>query len=862
MDERRERSPPGQWRLLGPALGTWGVVAWVIGMPGSARWVGFGAAIVGTAVIAICTVNTHRSSVNASRRTLSNHRHGATDAGGAKPERLSFLRYAAIACAMLVMLGTRIDGAELARASPELLSAAEGQRSVELSVVLRSFPESTQTAFDERAWARAATTLSGGEVPLLLWLPEQAERNWAPGTDLIVRGTPETLEAGASAAYALSVRRVEPSAGVGGEPRAGRASPAELAGNLAAELRMQLCEATERVRGAELVAGFTVGDTSQVPDELDEQMIDSSLTHLTAVSGANCALVTGAVMALAAYAGAGRRLRTVLAGGGLAGFVVVVGPDASVQRAAVMATVILISGFGGKRAKALPALGLAIFVLLLADPWQARQPGFTLSVAATAGILLLAPLFERGLRRVPYMPRAVALPIAVALSAQLACGPLLLFLQSGIPAVGVLANVLAAPAAPVGTGFGLLAMLTLPVWEPFGQLCVVAASWATRWVAAIAEVTSALPFARWPWPEGWPGALLLAACQLAALLAWALVTGRVGLPRGARVSPRPPWQRRRPRPRSVRITATMLLSGAVGTVLAGTVVTPIAERVGVPSRWSVVACDIGQGDAFLLRSPDTPEEIVLVDTGDEPELLTACLRRFSVTRISLLVLSHDDQDHVGALDVVLPMTEAALIAPPTHEQLEFRPVAHQLAAAGVLTTVGFAGTRGDGAGVVSPSEDDTAAGLARTRTEGLGWEVIAPEPGTLPADPNAASLVMRVWAGETSVLLLGDTGENEHRRLLQQPESLEADILKVAHHGSGDQDPRLLAATNAQFGLISVGASNSYGHPHPDVLTALTSTDIRPLRTDQYGTIAMSERGGELDVWVEYAAGEGREGEG
>ena len=139
----------------------------------------------------------------------------------------------------------------------------------------------------------------------------------------------------------------------------------ERIGEAAAALRSGLRERSEAVPGAALVPGFAVGDTALVGDDLDRAMTESSLAHLTAVSGANCALVTGAVIWLLGRLGAGRRLRAVAAGCGLALFVVLVGPDPSVQRAAVMAAVLLASGFGGKRATALPSLGLAVIALTL-----------------------------------------------------------------------------------------------------------------------------------------------------------------------------------------------------------------------------------------------------------------------------------------------------------------------------------------------------------------------------------------------------------------------------------------------------------------------------------------------------------------
>ena len=276
-----------------------------------------------------------------------------------------------------------------------------------------------------------------------------------------------------------------------------------------------------------------------------------------------------------------------------------------------------------------------------------------------------------------------------------------------------------------------------------------------RWVAATAEVTATLPLARWSWPQGWAGALLLAGCQLALLLAWALHRGHLGLPGGVRTPRRAPWQPAAPPPIRIRAAVAMLSCAAIGVVVAITCITPLGERLRTPGDWAVVACDIGQGDAMLLRDPARPDEVMLVDTGDDPEKLAVCLDRFDVHRIALLVLSHDDRDHVGALATIVDRVDAALIAPPAREQFdEVREVVRQLESAGVPARIATAGMR-SGAAAARPAPGD-----------GLRWEVLAPDPAADPVDTNAASIVLRVAAGATRVLLLGDTGLDEQLALL------------------------------------------------------------------------------------------------
>lgn len=766
----------------------------------------------------------------------------------------------AIGCALLVLLGGRVAAVEHGRHDPAFVRAAAASERITLEVDLVSFPESTAEEFGaQRSWVRAQAPGARGSVPLLLFLDGTPEANWAPGTRISVTGVLTRTSNGDTAAYTMRVTEFAMASAAGAGPQERWAL---RSGEVAAGLRNGLRTAAAGVDGAELVPGFAVGDTSLVSDDLDAAMLESSLTHLTAVSGANCALVTGAIMWLLARMGAGRRVRIGAAAGALAGFVTIVGPDSSVQRAAVMATVLLVSGFGGKRASALPALGAAIAVLLLIDPWQALQAGFALSVVATGGILLLATPIALWLRRRVRLPQLLALPIGVALAAQVACGPFLLLLQSGIPAVGVLANVLAAPAAPLGTGLGLVAMLLLPLSPPLAHAALLCASVPARWVAATAEVASELPLARWFWPEGWAGALLLAGCQLGLLAAWALHRGHLGLPGGVRAPRRRPWARIEPPAHSLRITIWVVASASLGVFVAVTVITPVGDRLATPADWAIVACDVGQGDALLVRDPAMPDEVMLVDTGDDEEKLEACLDRFGVDRIALLVLSHDDRDHVGALPAIIARTDAALISPASLEQRgEEREVVRQLRVGRVPTAIGMAGLAAGG----RAGEADAAAGQipdpgpesepgSEPAPAGLRWEVLAPRAQTTPANTNSASVVLMVEAGDVRLLLLGDTGLAEQQELLSRYDHLQADVIKVSHHGSRDQDQGMPARVGAAWALVSVGAGNGYGHPSGETLAALARSGTRTLRTDTSGSIALSPDGGSLRPWVERQA--------
>jgi len=558
--------------------------------------------------------------------------------------------------------------------------------------------------------------------------------------------------------------------------------------------------------GGALLPGLAIGDTSAVNDSLDSAMKLTSLSHLTAVSGANCAVIIAIIMLLGARLGLSRMARVVGSAVCLIGFVVLVTPQPSVLRAAVMAAIVLASMSSGRPVAGVPVLALASLALLLSDPWLARSYGFLLSVLATAGLLVLARPLARRLSN--WMPAWIAALIAIPL----ACQPVLLLLNPAVPTYGVLANMLAEPAAPLATVLGLTACVLLPVIPPLGLILARLAWLPSAWIAGVARYFEALPGSSLPWPGGVPGVLFCIAVSGFALL-FAL---RIGGRRVRLVS---------------AIALAISLVGFVGVVAGDQVRT----RLSRPADWQIAACDIGQGDAVLVRSA---AKIALIDTGPDPKLLSNCLDVLGVSHIDLLVLTHYDLDHVGGTPAVLGKVTHAMIG-PTADRNDER-LAGQLA--------------GSGAAVEQVSQ-----GLTGTLGE-LRWQVLWPKAVLAGVQPgNDASVTLRLdgvgecAAGCLSAVFLGDLGEEPQGRVLAaNPSIAPVDVVKVAHHGSADQNERMYQQLRASVGIISVGRDNSYGHPNSRLLGILKHSGTLAMRTDLEGMLLISPRSsGGASAWSE-----------
>ena len=583
----------------------------------------------------------------------------------------------------------------------------------------------------------------------------------------------------------------------------GRGSPQVLSGpsavqRAAGHLRAGLRRAVEPLPDAEagLLPGLVVGDTSRLDPALEADFQTVGLTHLTAVSGTNVAIVCGAVLLLARRSGMGVRGAPVLAAVALAGFVVLARPSPSVLRAAVMGLVGLIALSTGSRRAAMPALSTAVLVLVLLDPDLAATPGFALSVLATGGLLVLAPPWREHLAR--HMPSWLADALAVPAAAQVACGPVVVAISAQLGLLSVPANLLAVPAVAPATVIGVLAALVAPVCLPAAQALAWVGWLPAAWLVQVARTGARLPGASVGWPDGARGALLLAGLTVVLL---------------------PLMSRRRPR--------LLLLATAFGVVVASTGLA-LARPSWPPPGWFLVACDVGQGDALVLAAGAGAG--VVIDAGPDPDAVDRCLRDLDVERVPLVLLTHLHADHVDGLPGVLRGREVGVVqvGPVDDPEQQRADVDEQAGAAGVPVQRAALG-------------EQRAVG-------GLRWSVVAPGRafrGT-SSDPNNSSLVLRLTVGPTSVLLTGDIEPEAQRDLLARGVDVRADVLKVPHHGSDAQDPAFLDAVGAAVALTSVGADNTYGHPSANTLGRLGAGGARSFRTDLDGDIALVHRGAVL----------------
>jgi competence protein ComEC len=467
-------------------------------------------------------------------------------------------------------------------------------------------------------------------------------------------------------------------------------------------------------------------------------------------------------------------------------------------------------------------LAAAAFAVALPHPLVVLSPSFSMSFACVAGIALVGPILaELGLREGCGLPRIVIELLRTSSAVQIALWPLQALYFNAFTPYAILTNIIVVPLVGVVMAAGsLLAAAAFAVPVLGGPLANITWWGLTLIIASVREFAT-LPFAHIDMPPP-SHAFLVTYWTALALLFFALHHGMV---------------RRK------------VLIGSVCAVPILICLYCAPGIVEVNSRdLRVDVLDVGQADCIVIRAPGghamlvdgggrlertTSGAIVAAPLGDRVATRTVMpfLLRHWVLRLDAVVLTHPHGDHAGGLPVILSRERVGALYDSA--QLYSGPAYHRALA-------------------VMQARHIRWIRAQRGATFGLGpdvqTKVLAPEQPLITgtsSDINNNSVVLRVTFGRVTVLLTGDAqSEAEARLLAHGGAELQADILKIGHHGSAySSTPAFLAAVRPKIAIISCGLHNVFGHPSPRTLTALSAEGVRIYRTDLDGEVSIVSDG-------------------
>lgn len=555
-----------------------------------------------------------------------------------------------------------------------------------------------------------------------------------------------------------------------------------------------------------LISAIVVGDRSTLFNlPLYQDVKATGLAHLVAVSGAHLVIVLGFVRIIMHAFHVPKRLSLVLQVIFLALYLVSVGLPISCIRAACMTLASLLAFAVKRRSHALSSVAVVAIVFIILDPTTANSISFALSALSTLGIVLFMPLFMSwapGASR--RMETLFIEPVAMTFAALLLTFPVSIAVFSQFPFISPVSNVVAAPFVTALCGLGTLAFACMPVPGVCDVLLWVVYLIAQAFIFLL-DGLMLLPGINAPVYV--PVVLLVGVCVVAAIALWVF------------------WPRRFP----IRIAVICALMFVVA-FLPLTLIRYSADEI--------VMLDVGQGDAFLIRSDGAT---MLVDTGNQSTQLLAALARQGITHIDALLITHADDDHCGCIEDLrgIVSCNTVFIAKGMSESEDEN----------AQDLIQDASNYVSADGVREISEGDTLTCGA------FSMEVISPD--VLEDDGGNADSICFILNsdvdGDTAIewraLFCGDAEAEVLNELVDEGLLEEVDIYKVGHHGAlAALNEDLAEILSPKLSLISVGANNTYGHPRQEVIDLLEAQGSQVFRSDQQGDVTCTLRADAIEV--------------
>lgn len=590
------------------------------------------------------------------------------------------------------------------------------------------------------------------------------------------------------------------------------------------QLRQQLYITSCRFLDADeaaLLSGLLLGDTSHLQAKVKAEFSLAGLAHLTSVSGANVSFIMLPAGRFLRKKRFNRKARLWLLLGLLFGFGFLTGWQVSVTRAILMSAIVLAGRLLHRPADAVNSLALALILMLLGQPLTACSAGFWLSAAATASLLVFCePIADKIQQSLVFLPDWLCRSLAGIICVQAAILPLVSQISQGISLLGILANLPAMPAVGCIT---LLAVIILPI----GMTCSMISGSAGKIILNV--IGRPLGFcldllgdlARTT-AHCQAGRLFRHEMNLAFWLIWLSLL----------VS----WVIRNSSQNRITFIANKAARWISYPSIVAWIISLFLNLTQEPVK--VWFLDVGQGDAILVQSSDG--RTLLIDGGGPGagyKIIMPALDALGIERIDAAIATHGHADHTGGLiELIDSRRISQLIIPAGLEGPTGKSYESDLAEALKITAVKR------GIEVSETSRDDTIVLGSQIRLQVLDPSAAADTEPVAVDSGNGRSLILLARLGNYSMLLAADCTEDTEKRLLDQQALTEAEVLKVAHHGSRmTTSAAFLGIVRPAVAIISVGP-NFYGHPAPSLLQRLQDAGCSTFRTDRQGAVLWTIR--------------------
>lgn len=562
--------------------------------------------------------------------------------------------------------------------------------------------------------------------------------------------------------------------------------------NIVNEIRESIINVFEKIfprNDVGIMLGMIIGDTSYITEETKNNFKNAGITHLLAVSGSNITYIIIFTKFLFDKL-IGRKNSNYVVIIFLIIFMLVAGSSPSVVRATIMGIIIIIAEMISKKTNIYASLSASALIILIYNPLSIFDIGFILSFGGTIGIVLFYEKINAWIINRFSVKNSILIfiveTLSVTLSAQIVLTPIICYAFNTISFISILVNILIVPISGILTILGLITYIIGIIYFPVAKFFGYSIFIIIRIITNVAHMFSKVPFS----------CILVITPKIYWIIIYYLIIYKFIFKVRNRV---------------------------MNSFLYILIIICIFIELLPHDYLEINFVDVGQGDCTYIETRSGKN--ILIDGGGsensdydvgENILLPYILDRQKM-KIDLMIISHMHEDHIEGLITIIETikVERIIIGQCNNNDLH-KKLLDVSSKKGIKTETVFAGET--------------------IYIDDIKIDVLYPSKNTkIDENENNNSLILKLIYENVSVLFTGDIEKESEEKISR---NINADILKVAHHGSKtSSSEKFINRVNPQICLIGVGRNNKFGHPNFEVIERLKNNDSIIYRTDESGEI-------------------------
>lgn len=584
--------------------------------------------------------------------------------------------------------------------------------------------------------------------------------------------------------------------------------------NLVFQTRKNIDELIHQLHNSQtagLLRGLLLADRTEIDYETKQNFVNSGVIHILAVSGLHVGYIL--LFFLVFFGRFNIYKRSFLTILGLICFMIITGIPASVFRATLMSVILIIAFLSGRSTNLLNSIALSAVIILLFRPNEIFNPGFQLSYSAVLSIAIIYPVIQKIILELSITNKYlknIFLFAGVSLSAQIGTLPFTLAYFNKLSVISLFSNLVVIPLAGIIVGLAIITLIIGSFIPSFAIYFAIVNNVITSLMMDLIRFTGSLDFAF---------IRINNFSLLDSIIFYLFITILIYL---------------------FRISESIKIKLAVTLITFANifVFTQFDDKKLLPDGvLSVVMIDVGQGDSFLIKFPNSKTAIIdagvvdpYFDTGER--IIIPLLDYLGIEQIDYGFVSHLDTDHYGGFASLLYNKRVNEIYRPkpdsSDKSIRFEKFLDKLKIPKYIYEKNKKEIGNVSLYILNDFNEEDFNSLSS----------------------NDRSGIIKIVFGKTSFLFVGDAEIPAEKIYLHSNRKfLDSDVLKVGHHGSKTGSSReFLEAVSPEISLVSAGIKNKFGHPSKIVLQRLKEIKSEILRTDSLGAVLLQSDGNKIKV--------------